>query len=241
MRKLIVLLLIPMILLSCKKKPSGETSGDGQTSEPVLKKQYARYAVNIFKDKELKNALTFISKAEEVEADMENKSKNEKGIEVVFVKLTDGQKGYIELRHLAQKPIVFIEDTKAHFRNNVASPVHATIPAGTIGFIIDQKDNWAQVFVGQIKGLWVTQQWIRGGYQSDDKLLIDAKIYEEALALLAKKEKKKAIAKLEELSSSQNIFKELAAKKIEEANAATEETPATTTQPEQGQSERSGQ
>lgn len=217
MKKIIMITIIPALLFTfaCKS----DVSDKEKENEPFMVKQYARYATAVYQDAELKNRLTWLAKAEMVKKDTEKTFTNEKDQEVAFVELTDGQQGYLQLRHLADKPVIFIEDTRAHTRNNIASNVVGTIPAGSIGFIIDERADWVQIYVGNIDGTWITRHWVKDGYRSNDELLIDAKIYEDALSILSKdspdsSDIEDAKEKLQELTLSNNIFAQLASDKL---------------------------
>ena len=159
--------------LGCKKKEEKKEEG------PIAKK-YAKYKVAVRKDKDLKNWLATLEKAEEVDLLSEEEvivmKKGKKVIlKIAKVNLADGSTGYVESRHLADKSIVFMEDTKALIRPTSGSKVHATIPKDTIGFIVGEKGNWVQVYVGKIDGKWVTKQWVNSGYSTDESLIADAK------------------------------------------------------------------
>jgi hypothetical protein len=168
-----------------------------------------------------------LSKAEGVEYDPAAIIVQPGGEDIAPVTLSDGKTGYTQLKHFADAPVVFVEDTKCHERNNPASRVFATIPKGTIGFIVDEKGEWVQVFVGNVGGKWITRQWVKGGYSTDETLLIDAKLFEEAMAVLAhnaakESEKEEAKKKLEELAASPRLFSDLASKKLAEMEGTPE-------------------
>ena len=155
-RSLIALIAVSLIIpYGCKKK-------EEKKDVPIAKK-YAKYRITIRKDKDLKNWLATIEKAEEVDLlSEEEQATMQKGRKVILsiakVKLADDSIGYIESRHLADKPIVFTTETNAYIRPTSGTKVRAKIPAGTIGFIIAEKGNWVQVFCGKIKGTWITKQ-----------------------------------------------------------------------------------
>ncbi len=212
MKKAILMALLPVLIFACKKEVE---------KKPDLAKKYAKYGIAVYEDQTMKKWMANLAKAEGVEFDPAAVIVQPGGEDIAEVMLSDGKTGYLQLKHLADTPIVFIEDTKAHERNNPASRVFTTLPKGTIGFMIDEKGEWVQIYAGKIADRWVTRQWVRGGYSTDENLLIDAKLYEEATAALAKSgakdaEKKEAKKKLEDLVKSSTIFSDLSSKKLEE-------------------------
>lgn len=211
MKKAIALAILPLLLFACKKPEK----------KPDMEKKFAKYRIAVYEDQTLKKWMATLSKAEGVEYDPATVIVQPGSEDIAPVTLSDGKTGYAQLKHFADAPVVFVEDTKCHERNNPASRVFATIPKGAIGFIVDEKGEWIQVYVGNVGGKWITRQWIKGGYSTDETLLIDAKLYEEAMAVLAnpaakESEKEDAKKKLEDLVSSTGIFSDLASKKLAE-------------------------
>jgi len=216
MRNLIVLFAIAAVIATgCKK-------GDKQKEESLAKK-YAKFQVLVYKDKNLKERLAVLSKAESVDLLGEEKFINEKKMQVELsnIKLSDDSTGYTLSSNLADKPIVFTEDTKVHDRNNIGSRVSATVPKGTIAFIIEEKGGWVKIYAGKIGDQWIADKWAKGGFNSDENLILDAKTFEEASTALkkgseGKKEYDEALNKLKELSKSSTLFGNLAREKLDE-------------------------
>lgn len=234
-KKAIILLLVTSLiaLFACNKGGSDKPAlnpADG----PV---KYAKSGVSVFKEQELKTWGSNLSKTEPVTL-LETLKIQVKGAEteVAKVKLSDGTIMYLQMKNLADKPVVFLEDTKAYVRNNASSKVYAVIPKGTIGFVVQEMADWAQIYVGQIDGKWITQQWVNGGYSAEDARIQEAKNFEEAASILkdskAKPDQKsQALAVLKELSESSGIFSDtaktlLAAHSGEAAESATTDMSA---------------
>jgi hypothetical protein len=219
-RFLITLIAIALILPEgCKQKEEEKAEG------PIAKK-YAKYRVAVRKDKDLKNWLATLEKAEAVDLLTEEKYTNEKGnqFDLSRVKLADDTLGYIESRHLADKPIVFTKETRSYVRPTSGSKVYMKISPGTIGFIIGEKGNWVQIYIGQIKGKWITKQWVEGGYSTDSTLLQEAKELEVAINLIKKEETMdKGIEKLKELADSTTEIALIAQDKLKELGEKKEE------------------
>jgi lipoprotein LenA len=229
MKKLLVAVLVLALAgpFGCKGKTGPE--------EKSLAKKYAMYKASVYKDKEFKEWLATLEKAESVDLLAEEKYINQKKMQVDLskVRLADEKEGYMESKHLADRPIVFIQDNvKAFVRPNMGSKVSATIPKGTIAFIKDEKAEWVMIYVGNMDGKWVTKDWVKDGYSADENLVVEAKDYESAMGLLKETSPdrkdaamKNAREKLAELAKGSSAIADLARAKLNEI----EGRPATET------------
>lgn len=206
-----VILLSIMLIHGCKKS---DKQGLDVSPGDVVK--YAKSATAVYKDQELKTWGATLSKTEPVKL-LETLNVPIKGIatEIAKVKLSDNTILFTQLKNLADKPVVFIEDTKAYVRNNASSKVFAIIPKGTIGFVLQENAEWIQVYIGQIDGKWITSQWVNSGFTSEDIRVQEAKLFEESAAVLKKSDskpdqKKQAEANLKDLTSTTGIFADMA-------------------------------
>ena len=224
MKKYLLTALIFSLVMTfaCKKE-------EPKPEEPVIVGKCAKYAVNVFKDKERTAWKATLSKAEKVDQLSVEIISNNKGTvaEVALIKLSDGTEGYIETKHLADRAVVFTADTSAYQRNNTGSRVTLTIPAGTLGFVIEEKAEWLQVYLGQIDNVWRMQEWVNSGFSTDAALITEAKLYEEAIATLKNKESKEsergaALKKLEGLQTSA-LFSEKAENALNSLSGQPEE------------------
>lgn len=219
MKKFTAIILLAMLSLllinGCKKsdKPA-------MTAAPGDIIKYAKSAAAAYKDQDLKTFGTTLSKTEPVKL-VEKLTIQVKGkpVEVAKIKLTDNTVLYIQEKNLADKPVVFIEDTKAYVRNNASSSVYAIIPKGTIGFVLQENADWVQVYVGQIDGKWITQQWVNGGFTAEELRVQEGKLFEESSTAFKNpstkpEQKKQAEANLKNLTSSTGIFAEMAKKTL---------------------------
>jgi lipoprotein LenA len=218
MKNTITLLIAVMLLtIACKK------DGQDTKQESSLARKYAKFSAPVYKNSDLKEWMATLAKAEPVEllevteATIKNKTK-----ELARVRLSDGLTGFLDMEHLADLPVVFIEDTRAHERNNATSRVYLTIPRATIAFIIAEKGEWSQIYAGQVQGKWLTRQWVRGGFSAEESVILEARTYEEAAAALDSDEateqsRQEALANLAELASSSRAFGDLARKKLRES------------------------
>jgi len=214
MKKLIynfVVICISLILIQgCKK---GDKQGLDVAPGDIVK--YAKFSTAIYKDQDLKTWGATLSKTEPVKL-LETLNVQIRGTatEIAKVKLSDNTVLFVPAKNLADKPVVFIEDTKAYVRNNASSKVFAIIPKGTIGFVLQENAEWVQVYVGQLDGKWITQQWVNSGFTAEEIRVQEAKLFEESAAILkntASKpdQKKQAEANLKDLTSSTGIFADM--------------------------------
>ncbi|MFW5862400.1 MAG: hypothetical protein ACOCWZ_09115 [Spirochaetota bacterium] len=220
MKKIVTIIIITMLTagMGCKKeKPESE-------KEMPLAKKYATVRIAVYKDKQFKNWLATLEKAEGVDLLAEEGKipvgGKKEPVEVAKIQLADDTIGYTRARFLADKPIVFVEDeVRLHVRPTPTSKVYFEVPKGTIGFVTGEKANWVEVFIGRLEGKWIEDKWAESGYSTDMDLIVDATMYEKALALLDEKDKEKArdeaMEILEKLADSTTLFAELARKKIQ--------------------------
>lgn len=226
-----IFLIVTIFIVGCKKEEVTE-----KTDEVIVSK-YAKYRVGVRKEKELKNWLATLEKAEKVDLLEETSGKNKKGkiVPIGRIRLAGDEVGYVELRHLADEVIVFTEDTKAYIRPTKGTKVVETIPKGKIGFVIREKGHWVQVWIGEINGKNITKEWVNGGYSSDKDLVLKATEYERAVVDLESKEQsvvENAKKLLEKVANGSSIFAMLAKEKLgvseepqeEEMQEKTEET-----------------
>ncbi|MBN2401428.1 MAG: hypothetical protein JXN64_03425 [Spirochaetes bacterium] len=214
MKKIIIALIAFMFIIPCSCKKDGTIS-----KETALAKKYAKYRVQVSKDKELKTWLATLEKAEDVSLLEEEKYTNPSGktIDISKVQLADDSIGYIDPKHLADSPVVFTADTKTFVRPTSGSTIYAVIPKGELGFIIGEKGLWVQVYVGKINEKFVAQHWVEGGYSNDPALVLEAKQYAAAVNALNDKDETKAgqaRTTLEELAEGSSVIAELAKNKL---------------------------
>ena len=199
---------------------------DKKEKDVSLSKKYSKWNfLKVYKEAEFKKRIEYLSKGEEVDLldTKEYTDKKNNKIEVAKIKLSDDKIGFVKMNNLADHPVIFLADTKAYVRNNIGSRVYHTIPGGTLGFKIAEKGDWIQIYIGNLYTQdgkkWVDKKWVKGGYSMDLNLLQDARLFEEASIVLFKansseNEAKKAIKKLKDLTSTDNLFAQLAKEKL---------------------------
>jgi SH3-like domain-containing protein len=233
MKKYLALTGAILLLLStgCKKN-------EEKKEDVSLAKKYAKWNIRVYKTKDLKKQITFLSKGEPVDLLATEKiSQKGKTVETAKVKLTDDTVGYIRISEVGDRPIVFTKKTKAYFRNNETSRVYFEIPKGTMAFVILEKGHWVQIFIGNIyyesgKKKWVDKKWVNGGFSEQLDLIPDAREYEKSVRILnitgsTEKQVNDAKDTLKKLLESGNLFSELAKNILDEMAMREGDSPET--------------
>ncbi|TYB30632.1 MAG: hypothetical protein FXF47_08235, partial [Candidatus Mcinerneyibacterium aminivorans] len=121
-KKLLTIFLVIIFVFSmgCKQQAQSESAVEKKEEskkETVQSKDekntvYAKYRVNIYKDKNLNTWLATLAKGENVKLLDEFKHKvNNKDLTLAKIVRADGEtEGFIERRHLAGKPIIFAKN-----------------------------------------------------------------------------------------------------------------------------------
>ena len=158
MKKISFLLLIFIISLifGCKKDTPL------QNNDPLATK-YAKFRTSVYTDPLQTKWTATLEKGEPVELlSEETAKKDKKEVKSARVKLTDDTIVYIDPKSLAVKPLVFTKNnTPIYDRNNSSSGIFTVIPAGTVGFVIDEKADWVQVDIGKIGDKQVYGKWVK--------------------------------------------------------------------------------
>ncbi|MDH5716711.1 MAG: hypothetical protein OEZ22_03620 [Spirochaetia bacterium] len=200
---ILFLLFFLFIFFVCKKKPDEQST---LGNDIIIEKKFAKYRAKVFADKSLKNSLTVLEKAEEVGL-LEELETSKKEESIARIRLADGKEAYVEFKHLANMPVVFIENTKAFNRPTISSKIVETIPKGTLGFILEQNGGWSKIYIGKINENWITRHWVETiYYKTDNNLVFEIREYENALNLLVENKIDEAKEKLEDLSNSETEF-----------------------------------
>lgn len=216
-------------LTQCKSSKSNNGETDEITATPDVITAYVKFTASVRKDENLKDWLATLNKAESVKIlnviEVPNKKGKEKKTTVAHIELADGKQGYIKRSWLGGKPFVVLEKIRLFSQPDYASKVRATLEPGTIVFQEEadmetiEPTNWIKVWTGEIDGVWLTSQWIENNTKisAEQKLVIDARDYQDALDLLEKDKKDEAIKKLKNLSEfSDSTFAKMAQEKLDE-------------------------
>lgn len=212
--KLAIIAAAVSLLLIPGCKDSKPTTG----STDSLATKYAKLPVSIYKNTTFSRDawIATLEKGEPVELLAEETVINtkKKEIKVSKVKLSDGEVGYIVSDYLAMKPVVFVdENVKVYNRNNINSGEFAVVPAGTLGFVIDEKADWVQVDIGTVNGKSVYKKWVKGGISDSAEVVADAVSLEKIRNILSEKnkgDKEEALTQLRTLAGKSNAIGSIA-------------------------------
>lgn len=212
-------------LVFCKKEHAEHAT------EVPLAKKYAKYRVAVRKDVDLKDWAATLEKGEDVDLlnEQEVLDKSGQKIYISRVRLTDKTEGFVASKHLADKVIVFIEETTAFVRPTMGSKMYCKVPKGTMAFVVGEQADWVKVYAGKIGGVILTDQWVHGGYSTDPQIVLNARMYETAIEQLASEKEAEKTAgkqKLVELSQGDGIIAALAREKLEALESQVEEKAA---------------
>ena len=222
---IIVSLALGLTLAGCKKDEPKKQE------DVTLSTKSAKYRLAVYKDLEMKTWLATLSKTENVDllGISQGMVKNKKA-EIARVRLSTGEVGYTPLSALADKAIVFVADTKAYVRNNMSSGTALVIPRGSVGFAIAEKGEWVQIYMGKINGKWITTQWVKDGFSSEESLIQEGVLFEKYSTILKNNNTssaqniEKAAKRMKEMAdTSTSFFKELALKMLQEDGEDSEE------------------
>ncbi len=148
-------------------------------------------------------------------------------MQVAKVRLAGGTEGYVETRHLADKTIVFTEETPVFIRPTMGSKMHVKLPKGTIAFVVGEQADWVKVYAGKIQDKYVSEQWVQGGFSADQAVILEARILEGAISQASSgkaDERTGGLAKLRELGEGAGMFADIARLKLIDLEKS--ETPA---------------
>ena len=224
MKHIIVCLVLFSFFFACKEKTN---KNNIESSDETLTVKYSKYNTCLYSDVRLIQCSKKIKKADSLDIiDFKKQWVASLKAKSIIAKVRSGNKSlYILRKFLADKPIVFTEETPLRLKNDYGSKIIRKIDKGTFAFIVDEKGSWTKIYIGKINGEWITRHWVRGGFSQDSNLVkkaLQLEIAEKIIKKILKKKKvsdtKKAKAKelIETLSSTSGIFQDKA-KKLKEA------------------------
>jgi lipoprotein LenA len=207
----------------------GRREGQSDAEKPALATRFAKYPVNVFRDAEMKTWMATLSVAEPVEVISAETpvTVNNQAVQQIKVRLSTGDEGYMDSKHLALKIVAITGDqVEVYHRNNEMSGVAGKLDAGTIAMVVDEKANWIQVDVFSPKQLY--HVWLEEGASSaagDVKDALELARQSAVLSGAQKGDRKKAQESLEKLAGGNGVFAGKAAEVLKK----------------QGESEKSGE
>lgn len=161
--KLYIVAALAFTLGACGKKKT-EDGSKGQA-----KIAYAIYGIGVFDSVDSKKASEWLSRAEMLTVletvkvpDAKNPGKTK---EMAKIERTTGKQGFVDAANLESKAFVVIGSLEVFNINQASAKKLATVPAGHVGFVADEKGDWVKVRFGyKINEKWNTSadslKWI---------------------------------------------------------------------------------
>lgn len=204
--------LIPVLTLSSlaiffacgKKKPE---AGAG----PQARIAYTIYQLGLYEKPDKVKLIKWLNRAEMVTVletvTIPDPKDAKKNIEWAMIERTTGEKGYVEGSNLEAKVFVVTGNLDVFNVNQVSGKKVATVPAGHVGFVVEERGDWAKIRFGgrifekwdEVKPTtkWIDQQWAQLTGVSYDPVAIGEGVEFEAAArkFFDKDEKKRTQGK----------------------------------------------
>ncbi|MBL8035562.1 MAG: hypothetical protein JNJ69_17805 [Leptospiraceae bacterium] len=165
--KLILATAAALSFAACGKKKTEDAS------KPQAKIAYAIYQLGVYDTTTAKKASEWLNRAEMVTVletvkapDPKNEGKTK---EMAKIERTTGKQGYVDAASLESKAFVVIGALEVFNVNQASAKKLATVPAGHVGFVVEEKGDWVKVRFGykvnekwnnaadSLK--WVDQKW----------------------------------------------------------------------------------
>lgn len=196
-----------LVLNACKKK-------EESAPKPQAKIAYAIYGVGLYDSTGSAKAAEWLNRGEMVTVtdtvvvpDAKNPKKSTTWAKI---ERTTGKQGYVVNANLESKAFVVVQPLEVFNINQAAGKRLATVPPGQIGFIVEEKGEWAKVRFGyhvyedwssapEAKK-WVEQKWVKFEGVSFDPVTIGQGIeLESAIQRINGTDAKKREAGIKEL------------------------------------------
>ena len=152
--KLTLLSAIAVFAFACGKKKT-----DDNAAKPQAKIAYAVYQQGVYDSLDAKKASEWLNRGEMVTVLENTKSADPKNPgkmkEWSKIERTTGKQGYVEASNLENKAFVVVGNLEIFNINQASGKRVATVPAGHVGFVVDEKGDWVKVRFGY----HVNQKW----------------------------------------------------------------------------------
>lgn len=164
-QRFLPVLIITVAAIACGKKKEGETPKAGGQ----VKIAYAVYGAGVFDQIGDGKAAEYLSRGEMVTI-LENVNapvakEGAKAKVWAKVERTTGKKGFVDSANLESKAFVVIRPLDIFSINQASGKKLATVPAGQVGYVVEEKADWAKIRFGyKINEQWVfskdTTKWV---------------------------------------------------------------------------------
>jgi|GEM_PF-3350896 len=251
--KLYTVAVIALAMAACGKKKSDDAA------KPQARIAYAVYGIGVFDTVDAKKASEWLSRAEMLTVletvkvpDAKNPGKTK---DMAKIERTTGKQGFVDAANLESKAFVVIGSLEVFNINQASAKKLATVPAGHVGFVADEKGDWVKVRFGykinekwnssadSLK--WIDQKWAQLSAVSYDPAAIGQGIeLENAMRkFFDSNAAKKAMGKKELeaiVADGKSQFVAVAKEALTAAEAPAENKPVETKPPESNPAESAG-
>lgn len=222
------------LLLACgkKKEPAADTASPAKIA-------YAIYQTGVFDTTDAQKASEWLNRGEMVivleEVNIPDAKDPKKSKAWTKIKRTTDKVGFVDSKHLGGKAFVVISPLDVFNINQATGKKRGTVLPGQVGFVVDEKGEWAKVRFGYkvfedwsdlSKQAWVDEGWAQLGQVSYEPVLIgQAAEFEAAVRQYSKDDidkKEKGRADLEKIAQSDSNFSPQAKSVLGISDAATD-------------------
>lgn len=165
--KVYLIAALAVALIACGKKKVDEPG------KPQAKIAYAVYGLGLFDTVDAKKATEWLSRAEMLTVletvkgpDPKNAAKTK---DWAKIERTTGKQGFVDAASLESKAFVVIGNLEVFNVNQASAKKLASVPAGHVGFVVEEKGDWVKVRFGNKVNekwsnaadsyKWVDQKW----------------------------------------------------------------------------------
>lgn len=166
-RKTLALAVLIAMAAHCGKKKGEEAA------KAPAKVAYAVYQAGVFDTVDAKKASEWLNRAEMVTVletvDVPDAKDKKKSKAWAKIERTTGKQGFVDPANLESKAFVVIRPIEIFNINQAAGKKLATVPAGKVGFVVEEKGDWVKVRFGYKVNenwsfaddatKWVDQRW----------------------------------------------------------------------------------
>lgn len=189
--------ILPSLILAIAVGASacGKKKTDGTPSQQA-RIGYAIYQIGLYDKPDSAKASEWLNRAEMVTVletlNVANPKNPAKKVEWAKIERTTGKQGYVDATRIESKAFVVTGNLDIYNINQVSGKKLATVPEGHVGFVVEEKGDWAKVRFGykifekwdQTKPTlkWIDQQWAQLSGVSYDPVAIGEGVEFESAA-----------------------------------------------------------
>jgi len=159
--------------------PTDRAQANEISSPPAVQAvRIARSTILIYGDILMERRISTLQKGESVtlleELAHPFKVENSAPLRMAHIKLSDGRKGFREMRFFALRAVVIIDEGVPLYNRADEGAAASHALAGCIAIVTSERENWLQVDVYRESGSLAKGKWINRGYSDDREMVSDA-------------------------------------------------------------------